>query len=531
MQAFADMYTALDATTRTQTKLDVLTAYFDGIDPHDGAWAVYILTGRRMKRLVGPRRLREWLAEASGLPEWLVEETYQHVGDLAETISLLMEDDTERPAVQGSFAGWVEQNILSLRSLEEEQRKEQVMALWRALPRHACFLYNKLLTGSLRVGVSRGLVERALATLSGKPRALIARRLMGEFEPSAAFYQRLFDEEGRQERQGQPYPFFLASPLEGDPADLGDLHQWLAEWKWDGIRAQLIARPSGIWLWSRGEEPMGGRFPEVEEAALALPEVVLDGELLAWDADVLPFSQMQRRIQRKTVGPKLLKEVPVVFLAYDLLEHQGEDWRHKPLEERRNALDAILAEAAQPALRLSPMTDASDWPALATIRESSRERRVEGLMLKRRASPYRSGRIRGDWWKWKIDPLSIDAVLLYAQPGHGRRANLYTDYTLAVRDGDSFVPIAKAYSGLTDKEIQQLDHWIRRNTIEKFGPVRSLKPQQVLEIAFEGIQPSPRHRSGIALRFPRIARWRQDKPVEEADTLDQVKELLRIYGS
>ena len=531
MQAFADMYTALDSTTRTQAKLDVLTAYFDGVDPHDGAWAVYILTGRRMKRLVGPRRLREWLAEASGLPDWLVEETYQHVGDLAETISLLMEDDSERPAVQGSFAEWVEQSILSLRDLEEEQRKEHVIALWRTLPRHACFLYNKLLTGSLRVGVSRGLVERALATLSGKPRALIARRLMGEFEPSAEFYERLFDEEHREERQGQPYPFFLASPLEGDPSDLGDLTHWLAEWKWDGIRAQLIARPGGIWLWSRGEEPMAGRFPEVEEAALALPEVVLDGELLAWDEQVLPFSQMQRRIQRKTVGPKLLKEVPVVFLAYDLLEYQGEDWRERPLEERHIALQTVVEQAAQPALRLSPITDARDWPALAALREGSRERGVEGLMLKRRASPYRSGRVRGDWWKWKIDPLTIDAVLLYAQPGHGRRANLYTDYTLAVRDGENLVPIAKAYSGLTDKEIQQLDHWIRRNTVEKFGPVRSLKPQQVLEIAFEGIQPSPRHKSGIALRFPRIARWRQDKPVEEADTLDQVRELLRIYGS
>src|SRR5690554_3647368 len=372
MQTFADMYTALDATTRTQTKLDVLTAYFDGIDPHDGAWAVYILTGRRMKRLVGPRRLRDWLAEASGLPDWLVEETYQHVGDLAETISLLMEDDSERPAVQGSFASWVEQSILSLRNLDEEQQKQQVMALWRTLPRHACFLYNKLLTGSLRVGVSRGLVERALAALSGKPRALIARRLMGEFEPSAEFYQRLFDEEHREERQGQPYPFFLASPLEGDPSDLGDLSHWLAEWKWDGIRAQLIARPGGIWLWSRGEEPMAGRFPEVEEAALALPEVVLDGELLAWDEQVLPFSQMQRRIQRKTVGPKLLKEVPVVFLAYDLLEYQGQDWRQKPLEERRAVLETVVAAAAHPALRLSPMAQADDWPVLATMRDSSR---------------------------------------------------------------------------------------------------------------------------------------------------------------
>lgn len=531
MQDFAALYAELDATTRTQAKLDAMVRYFERVDPADGAWAVYILAGRRMKRLIGPRKLRDWLAELCGLPEWLVEETYQHVGDLAETVSLLAETGDERSSVEGSLTQWIEQAVLGLRGLAEPEQKAHVLAHWRSLPRQACFLYNKLLTGSLRVGVSRGLVERALATLSERPRALIARRLMGEFEPTAGFYQQLFDEEHREERDGQPYPFFLASALEGDPDSLGDLHAWHAEWKWDGIRAQLIARPNGVWLWSRGEEPMAGRFPEVEEAARALPEVVLDGELLAWNTEVMPFSQMQRRIQRKTIGPKLLKEVPVVFLAYDLLEADRQDWRERPLEERRARLEQIIFDTAQPPLRLSPLVSATDWPALAAMRGSSRERLVEGLMLKRRASPYRSGRVRGDWWKWKIDPLTIDCVLLYAQPGHGRRANLYTDYTLAVRDGDALVPITKAYSGLTDEEIRKLDRWIRANTLEKFGPVRSLKPQQVLEIAFEGIAPSPRHKSGIALRFPRIARWRHDKPVDEADTLDQVRELLRVYGS
>ncbi|WP_394240869.1 ATP-dependent DNA ligase [Halopseudomonas laoshanensis] len=530
MQAFADLYAELDATTRTQVKLDALVAYFRNAPPADAAWAVYILAGRRMKRLIGPRKLREWLGEATGLPDWLVEETYQHVGDLAETISLLMEDDGERRAVEGSLAGWIEGAVLGLRKLEEEQQQVHVVAHWSSLPRPACFLYNKLLTGSLRVGVSRGLVERALAALGDLPRALIARRLIGEFEPSAEFFTGLFDEEHREEREGQPYPFFLASPLESEPEMLGDLQEWLAEWKWDGIRAQLIARPGGIWLWSRGEEPMNGRFPEVEAAAADLPEVVLDGEILAWDTDVLPFSQMQRRIQRKTVGEKMLREVPVIFLAYDVLEYQQQDWRERPLRERRALLQELLAENGETSIRISPSVSAEEWTALATQRESSRERMVEGLMLKRLDSPYRSGRIRGDWWKWKIEPLTIDAVLLYAQPGHGRRANLYTDYTLAVRDGDAYVPIAKAYSGLTDKEIQKLDHWIRRNTVEKFGPVRSLKPEHVLEIAFEGIQPSPRHKSGIALRFPRISRWRQDKPVAEADTLEQVKDLLRLYG-
>lgn len=530
MQAFADLYAELDATTRTQVKLDALITYFRDAPPADAAWAVYILAGRRMKRLIGPRKLREWLAEATALPDWLVEETYQHVGDLAETISLLMEGDDQRQAVDGDLAEWIEQAILGLRRLEETEQRAHVLAHWRSLPRPACFLYNKLLTGSLRVGVSRGLVERALASLGDLPRALIARRLIGEFEPTEAFFTALFDPEQREEREGQPYPFFLASPLEGEPDTLGDLREWLAEWKWDGIRAQLIARPNGTWLWSRGEEPMNGRFPEVEAAAADLPEVVLDGEILAWDTQVLPFSQMQRRIQRKTLGEKLLREVPVIFLAYDVLEYQQEDWRERPLHERRSLLEKLLAKRDDNAIRISPAVNAADWPLLAEQRKESRERMVEGLMLKRLDSPYRSGRVRGDWWKWKIEPLTIDAVLLYAQPGHGRRANLYTDYTLAVRDGEAYVPIAKAYSGLTDQEIQKLDHWIRRNTVEKFGPVRSLKPEQVLEIAFEGIQPSPRHKSGIALRFPRIARWRHDKPVAEADTLEQVKELLNLYG-
>ena len=531
MRDFIALFAELDATSRTSVKLDALKHYFDRAPADDGAWAVYMLTGRRMKRLVGARKLRAWVTEACGLPEWLVEETYQHVGDLAETISLLMDPAPEPAPADTSLTAWVEGGVLALRGQDEAEQKARVMAQWRRLPREACFLYNKLLTGSLRVGVSRGLVERALAERSGLPRALIARRLMGEFEPGASFFTHLLSEERREERDGQPYPFFLASPLKDEPDSLGPLSDWQAEWKWDGIRAQLIARPNGVWVWSRGEEPMAGRFPEVEAAAGALPEAVLDGELVAWHDKVLPFSQMQRRIQRKTVGEKLLREVPVAFLAYDLIEYQGRDWRARPLHERRAALETLIADADEPALKLSPLVDAPDWPALAALRADSREHQVEGLMLKHRDSPYRSGRVRGDWWKWKIDPLTLDAVLLYAQPGHGRRANLYTDYTLAVPDGDGYVPIAKAYSGLSDQEIGRLDRWIRRNTVEKFGPVRSVQPHHVFEIAFEGIQPSPRHKSGIALRFPRIARWRQDLTPDQADSLTQVKELLDAYGS
>jgi DNA ligase-1 len=530
MRAFGELFQRLDATRSTNERLAALRDYFAQCPAADGAWAVYMLSGRRMKRLLGSRRLREWLTEDTGLPAWLVEESYQHVGDLAETIALLTADE-DQPAPEASLAEWMEQVVLPLKDLDDDQRRECVLHAWRHLPFLYCFLFNKLLTGGLRVGVSRTLVERALAEVTGLPRALIARRLIGDWRPSAAFFRHLFDEESASEQAGQPYPFFLASPLEKSPEELGEVSQWLAEWKWDGIRAQLIKRRAGVWIWSRGEELMAGRFPELEKAARALPDnTVLDGEILAWDQGVLPFSVLQTRIQRKTLTAALQQKAPVVLLAYDLLEHNNRDLRDRPLHERRALLEMLLP-TGEGRLKTSPRVPAEDWQKLARLREQAREQGVEGLMLKHRQSPYRAGRKRGDWWKWKVDPLTIDAVLLYAQPGHGRRANLYTDYTLAVPDGDQLVPVAKAYSGLTDKEISSLDRWIRRHTVEKFGPVRAVVPEQVFEIAFEGIQPSSRHKSGLALRFPRIARWRTDKRPDQVDSLSQVRELLHALGS
>ena len=526
MRDFSALYEALDRTTSTNAKVALVRDYLSRADPADGAWAVYFLAGRRLRRLIGPARLRRWLAEAGGLPDWLVEESYQHVGDLAETVALLAAPVDGEPGEPLALHRWVEERLLPLAGAPEAVQRERVLGWWRREPPAHVYLLTKLLTGSLRVGVSRPLLERALAAAAGLPRTVIAARLTGDWTPGSDFFRGLFAPGTQREDDTRPYPFFLASPLAGDPAGLGPVSDWLAEWKWDGIRAQLVRRASGVYLWSRGEELVTGRFPEIAEAAAGLPpDTVLDGEVLAWRDGVLGFAELQRRIGRKTVGRRLRQDVPAVFLAYDLLEQHGRDLREQSQSERRRRLET-LPGIGDGSLRLSPLLEAEDWETLARRREESRTRGVEGLMLKRRDAAYASGRRRGAWWKWKIAPLTVDAVLLYAQPGHGRRASLYTDYTFGVWNDDALVPVAKAYSGLDDGEIDRLDRWIRRHTLERFGPVRSVPPVQVFELAFEGIAASSRHHSGVALRFPRIARWRTDLAPSDADTLEQVRGLL-----
>jgi DNA ligase-1 len=377
--------------------------------------------------------------------------------------------------------------------------------------------------------VSGGLVERALALATGVPEGAIAHRLTGGWEPTAEFFARLCAEDVRDTDVSRPYPFYLAYPLEAPVESLGDPTEWLAEWKWDGIRSQLVRRAGRTFLWSRGDELLNGRFPEVEEPASFLPDgTVLDGELLPWEADrPLAFAQLQRRIGRKALTRKVLDEVPVALLGYDLLELAGEDLRPLPLAERRRRLEALLARTPSGGrLVLSRAVPGGDWPALAEARGRARELGAEGLMLKRLGSAYGVGRRKGDWWKWKVEPYAVDAVLMYAQAGSGRRAGLFTDYTFGVWEGDRLVAFAKAYSGLTDAEIRKVDAFIRRNTVEKHGPVRVVRPELVFELAFEGIQASPRHKSGVAVRFPRIARWRTDKRPEDADTLATVRSLL-----
>lgn len=530
MKNFSDLYIALDQTNKTNEKVEAMVKYFQDATAADAAWAIYFLSGRKPRQIIPTAKLRAWAAEISEIPDWLFELSYDAVGDLGETIALLL-PDTNATGSELSLAYWVENRTVPLRDLDEAEQREAVAQAWRELDANERFIWNKLVTGSFRVGVSQLLVVRALAQVSGIEKEIVAHRLMGSWSPNADFYLNLLEASSEDADLSRPYPFHLAHQLDFPLEDLGDIKDWQAEWKWDGIRAQLIRRGGESFLWSRGEDLVSERFPEITEASFALPDgTVLDGEILPWKDDtVMPFAQLQRRIGRKNVGKKLLEEVPVVLLCYDLLELNGEDIRQKELRFRRAKLIEILEDLpkeARETLQFSPVVQATSWKELSETRGESRSRRVEGFMLKRLASPFRVGRPRGDWWKWKIEPLTVDAVMIYAQRGTGKRASLYTDYTFAVWNNGELVPFAKAYSGLTDKEIRKVDRFVRENTIETFGPVRSITPKLVFELGFEGIQKSSRHKSGVAVRFPRILRWRDDKNPADADTLDAIHALL-----
>jgi DNA ligase 1 len=529
MRRLAALFDRLDRSTATLDKRAALVDYFRAAEPRDAVWALRLLSGGKLARIAQSGELQAWIAAASATPDWLVAECHAHVGDLAETLTLLLDDPAPQERIDAPLHHWVERVLLPLRGAPAAERQATVERAWRALPGTQRLLFNKLLTGALRVGVSQRLVQQALAELTGIDIARIAQRMMGDWPPTPAYLAALLAPEVTQADAQQPYPFFLASPLEQPVASLGPVEDWLLEWKWDGIRLQLIRRGTQIALWSRGEERVDGRFPEVEAAARALPDgCVLDGELLVWREDrVQPFAALQKRIGRLKPGAKLLADAPVALLAYDLLEQDHQDLRALPLQQRRERLAVLLEALADPRIRLSQEVRAADWADAARQRERARELDVEGLMLKRRASPYQVGRRRGDWWKWKIDPLTIDAVLVYAQSGSGRRATLFTDYTFALWDGERLVPVAKAYSGLDDAEILRLDRWIRANTRERFGPVRVVEPLHVFELGFEGVQRSTRHKSGVAVRFPRILRWREDKRPADADRLETLQALAR----
>jgi DNA ligase-1 len=562
MERFAALYAELDASTSTQAKVAAMRDYFAQAPAEDAAWAAYFLAGGKPRQVVPTALLRELACREAAIDDWLFDECYQSVGDLAETIALVLPEPNQPVLDATGLAEWIEQRLLPLRGLAPAEQAHRVAGFWRVLDTRGRFLLTKLIGGSFRVGVSKLLVQRALAAHSGVDAKRVAERMMGYTDakqmPTAARFAALTAalDVNAPVAGGQPYPFFLAHQLDGAPdafdARIGAPSQWLVEWKYDGIRAQLVKRGGQVWLWSRGEELVTERFPEVVAQAAALPDgTVLDGELLVWRDDrPAPFALLQQRIGRKNVGAKLLADAPVAFMAYDLLEWHGEDRRAMPQHARRALLEQAVSGSG---LLLSPLIEAADWPALAVERARSRERGVEGFMLKQRDAAYGAGRTKsvGTWWKWKIEPMTVDGVLVYAQRGHGRRASVYTDYTFAVwnrapadaaearrvadaiaarepaqPDALQLVPFAKAYSGLTDAEFTEVDKAIRANTVEKFGPVRSVRPTLVFELGFEGIQASPRHKSGIATRFPRMLRIRHDKPLHEADTLGTLQALI-----
>ncbi len=549
MKRFAALYAALDETTSTTRKVAALADYFREAPEPDRVWTVALMSGRRPKRTVTAGRLAEWAAERAGIPAWLFAESYAVTGDLAETIALVLppgcpgDGDGNGGNGGGSDGGggggggdralsdWIGR-VLALARADDAGKRAGIEAAWDVLGDRERMLFNKLLTGGLRVGVSQKLMTRALAQATGLRETDLAHRLMGAWDPARVTWNALVLSPDPGADLSRPYPFALAHQLD-DPVDtLGDPADWAAEWKWDGIRGQLVLRGGAWHLWSRGEEVLTDRFPEFARAGDFLPPgTVIDGEVLAWDrtADApLPFAALQPRIGRKAVPRKLLAEAPARMLAYDLLEWGGADIRSRSFADRRALLQSVAAGLPpEAAVGLSPLVPAPDWAAVTAAREDARARGAEGLMLKRRAAPYHIGRTRGDWWKWKVNPFTVDAVMVYAQAGHGRRATLYTDFTFAVRDdADALVPVAKAYSGLTDAEFAEITAWVRRNTTDRFGPVRAVRPDLVFEIAFEGIRESPRHKSGIALRFPRMVRWRRDKPASEVDRLATLRALL-----
>jgi len=534
MKLFTDLYVELDQTNKTNEKVEAMRYYFERAAPADAAWAFYFLSGRKPRQIVPSKFLRQWAMEESGIPEWLWDECRDTVGDGSETTALLLPNNADED--ETPLHTLVEQQLLPLRGGDQATQREAVTDAWRRMNYSQRLVYNKLISGAFRVGVSQQLVLRALAHVSELPIDVLAHRAMGEWEPTPEFFSSLIDAHLDTDETpiARPYPFHLAHQMDFEPGDLGDITEWQAEWKWDGIRAQVIKRQSEVFMWSRGEDLITERFPEIAGAAHSLPDgTVLDGEVLPWLGErVLPFTELQRRIGRKNLSAKILSEVPVILQCYDLLEIEGRDIRSFEFRARRNLLEELLVSLpveVREVLRPTEPVLEREWGNLASHREKSRELGVEGFMLKRLDSPYRVGRHRGDWWKWKIDPFTVDAVLIYAQKGSGKRSNLFTDYTFAVWKGKELVPFAKAYSGLTDQEIRKVDRFVRENTVETFGPVRSVTPKLVFELAFEAIQRSTRHKSGVAVRFPRIARWRDDKTIDQADSLETIHELLDSF--
>ncbi|RLJ74790.1 ATP-dependent DNA ligase [Pedobacter alluvionis] len=526
MKRFAQLIQQLELSNKTNDKISALVNYFNYADDKDKVWVIALFTGKKPKRPIKSALLKYWAIAITETPEWLFAESYANVGDLSETIALLLPPAENTSNLQ--LHTWIEE-LHDLEGKDDETKKEFILNAWNKLETQERFIFNKLISGNFRIGVSNKMLVNALAKQSSLDSAQIMHSIMGKWNPYEITFHELINGIHVNTDNSWPYPFCLAYALEQEPEKLGDISEWQAEWKWDGIRGQIVKRNGELFIWSRGEELVTEQFPELHFMIDVLPDgVVLDGEILAvQDKQVLSFSTLQQRLNRKTINKKQLEEAPIGFFVYDILEYEAKDFRQEPLSIRRKILEQLNGDLDESPVIISPVINCSSWEELADLRQTSRSINSEGIMLKKLTSHYHSGRKRGDWWKWKINPYTVDAVMIYAQKGSGRRANFFTDYTFAVRDGENLVTIAKAYSGLTDKEIKEVNSFVTRNAIEKFGPVRTVKPELVFEIAFEGIAESKRHKAGLALRFPRILRWRKDKKADEINTLEDLRQLLQ----
>jgi len=526
MKRFSQLIQELELSNKTNDKIAALVSYFNEADDRDKPYVIAMFTGKKPKRPVNTSLIKQWAIELSSIPEWLFAESYSSVGDLSETIALVLppaERNVDKPLHQ-----WINE-LAQLNGKDDESKKDYILETWNSLNTQERFIFNKLISGNFRIGVSNKMLVNAIAKQSDEDSSKIMHSIMGKWQPDEITYLGLIEGAHVNTDNSWPYPFCLAYALETEPENLGDTTEWQAEWKWDGIRGQIVKRNDELFIWSRGEELVTDQFPELHFLKDELPNgVVLDGEILSIkDGKVQSFSTLQQRLNRKTINKSQLNDAPIGFFTYDILEYNGEDIRQEPLEKRRSILENVISGLVTKNIALlSPVINFKSWEQLATIRETAREINSEGIMLKKLSSTFHTGRKRGDWWKWKINPFTVDTVMIYAQKGSGRRANFFTDYTFAVRDGDKLITIAKAYSGLTDKEIKEVNSFVNKNAIEKFGPVRTVKPELVFEIAFEGIAESKRHKAGLALRFPRIARWRKDKKADEINTLDDLRQLL-----
>jgi len=525
MKDFSNLISAIEITNKTNAKIEAIVNYCKVAPDKDKLWLIALFTGKRPSRPVKSNLMKEWCMQITQLPEWLFLESYSSVGDLGETLALLLpnpENEIEKP-----LHVWIDE-LINLKSTTDAEKKEYVLKAWNGLRAQERLIFNKLIGGSFRIGVSKKTLVNALSKLSGIAANQLMHSIIGRWTPNTISFDDLLSGEHINYDNSKPYPFCLAYALEKELQDLGSENEWQVEYKWDGIRGQIVKREDEVFIWSRGEELVTQQFPEIVEAVSQLPgSFVIDGEILAIkDSAVLLFNDLQKRLNRKNVTKKLLEEVPVGLYIYDILEQNQIDLRQVSMVQRRNKLEELLTQNTSTILKLSEVIQFKKWDELDDLRNAARSFNSEGLMLKKKSSNYHVGRKKGEWWKWKVDPLTIDAVMIYAQKGSGRRSSKYTDYTFAVQNEDKLVTVAKAYSGLTDKEITEISRWVNKNAIEKFGPVRTVKPELVFEIAFEGIAYSKRHKSGVAVRFPRMKRWRKDKTVKDIDTIESVKALI-----